>query len=201
MYQKLLCLMDRFRGDDSSGTEISTSWDSNTKEGRKERHVFFQVVTDVGVGRECNIRMFPSFRVCSYTHFPSASHHCLNNPKSGAPVLPPAGRRCTYSANRLEQQAAKNAKQSFKKNNRFFPPNNGNTRNKDGPRGDRGISCRGVTMALAVGCCKHPTESPRTKHQLPVKDVYSSPDCQLGWRRLCGWGSMAPTCKPPGGAL
>lgn len=37
----------------------------------------------------------------------------------------------------------------------------------------------GVVMVLAVGCCKHPTESPRTKHQLPVKDVYSSPDCQL----------------------
>lgn len=33
-------------------------------------------------------------------------------------------------------------------------------------------------MALAVGCCKHPTESPTTEHQLPVKDVYSSPDCQ-----------------------
>lgn len=36
----------------------------------------------------------------------------------------------------------------------------------------------GVAMVLAVGCCKHPTESPRTEHQLPVKDVYSSPDCQ-----------------------
>lgn len=31
---------------------------------------------------------------------------------------------------------------------------------------------------IAVGCCKHPTESSTTKHQLPVKDVYSSPDCQ-----------------------
>lgn len=35
-----------------------------------------------------------------------------------------------------------------------------------------------MAMALAVGCCKHPTESPTTEHQLPVKDVYSSPDCQ-----------------------
>lgn len=58
-----------------------------------------------------------------------------------------------------------------------------------------GISCWGVTMALAVGCCKHPTESPRTKHQLPVKDVYSSPDCQLGWRRLHCWGNTTHTCK------
>lgn len=36
-----------------------------------------------------------------------------------------------------------------------------------------------VRMELAVGSCKHPTESPRNQHQLPVKDVYSSPDCQL----------------------
>lgn len=35
-----------------------------------------------------------------------------------------------------------------------------------------------AAMALAVGCCKHPTESSTTEHQLPVKDVYSSPDCQ-----------------------
>lgn len=60
-------------------------------------------------------------------------------------------------------------------------------------------------MALAVGCCKHPTESPRTKHQLPVKDVYSSPDCQLGWRRLCCRGEhdtrqrAPPTVPEPSG--
>lgn len=40
-----------------------------------------------------------------------------------------------------------------------------------------------MAMALAVGCCKHPTESPTTKHQLPVKDVYSSPDCQTNPNR------------------
>lgn len=66
------------------------------KEGRKERHVFIHALMDVGVGRECNIRMFPSFRVCSkcYTHFPSASHRSLNNPKIGRPSAAPCWGDC-----------------------------------------------------------------------------------------------------------
>lgn len=108
---------------------------------------------------------------------------------SYAPVLPPAGRLYTYRRKQVWW-----ASTSQKKKKSFLTQSQ---QTKMVAVVTWSISCWGVTMALAVGCCKHPTESPRTKHQLPVKDVYSSPDCQLGWRPLHCWWNMTHTCKTP----
>lgn len=187
MNQKLLCLMDCFCGNGLRGTKISTSWDSSTKEGTA---CFHSCLMDVGVGTGCNIRMLPSFRVCTLHPLPfctTARHWTNNNPKIWQPCAAPCWEMVHLERKHLW---ASDAMLLFFVFFFIFLTIRKQQTNKDGCCGNQGISWWGVRMALAVGCCKHPTESPRTKHQLPVKDVYSSPNCQQGWRPLLCWWTL-----------